>query len=74
MIKTVKIELTQKEAEFFLALREARIFDLRDVDIIMHLNSDCVITDMKRACKPQKDTFVLIYNRKRNLTDTLKKK
>ena len=65
----IQIELTDQEASFFIAMREAKLFELKNTDIIMHLNHDGVLTDIKKPVVKEKNSFVFIYKRKKPLTD-----
>ena len=65
----IQIELTDQEASFFIAMREAKLFELKNTDITMHLNNDGVLTDIKKPVVKEKNSFVFIYKRKKPLTD-----
>jgi len=65
----IQIELTDQEASFFIAMREAKLFELKNTDITMHLNHDGVLTDIKKPVVKEKNSFVFIYKRKKPLTD-----
>jgi hypothetical protein len=63
----VTIELTDEEAEFFIALRRAGFFELKDeFDIVVHKKNG-VITDIKKFGKKPKEIFEFIYQRKKTL-------
>jgi len=70
--KMITIELTDQEASFFIAMREAKVFELRNTDIIFYINYDGVLTEIKKPLVSEKHHFVFIYKRKKNFAfDTL---
>ena len=66
--KGVNIYLSDQEASFFIAMREAKVFELRNIDFIGHINLDGVLTDIKRPVVKEKNSFVFIYKRRKGLT------
>ena len=57
------VYLTDQEISFFIAMRKAKVFDLRGVDIILHINDDGVLTDIKKPESEAKYNF--IFRRKK---------
>lgn len=63
----ITIDLTDEEAELFIALRRAKFFELKDTDVVIHKNEKGLITDIKKSCVKSKDIFINLYRRKKTL-------
>lgn len=63
----ITIDLTDEEAELFIALRKVKFFELKDTDVVIHKNEEGLITDIKKSCVKSKDIFVNLYRRKKIL-------
>uniref|UniRef100_A0A6H1ZGD0 Uncharacterized protein n=1 Tax=viral metagenome TaxID=1070528 RepID=A0A6H1ZGD0_9ZZZZ len=68
--KLTPVYLTEKESSVFIAMRQAKVFDMEDTDIIMHFNPDKVLTDIKKPIQKKINQFTFIYKRRKLLTDS----
>lgn len=71
MDNLIPVYLTENEASIFIAMREAKVFEMKDIDIVLHFNSDSVLTDIKKPLVKKQSIWTFIYKRKKPLTDNL---
>jgi hypothetical protein len=61
----IPVYLSENEASVFIAMREARVFEMKDIDIVLHFNSDSVLTDIKKPIVAKRSIWTFIYKRKK---------